>query len=107
MQYHDGVCFVQNHEKTVQGCSRLARQYALDFTLLPKLGKPIMSLKFTTIQHSLYSTPSDFHFFELPKGALRGRPLSAEDEMKETVHDWLGTFSPVSFSDGIIKPVGL
>jgi hypothetical protein len=44
--------------------------------------------------------------FEPPKGPLRSRSFSVENEIKETVHDWLGTFSSVSFSNGIIKLVG-
>jgi hypothetical protein len=79
MQYLDGV-FVQNHEE--------------DY---PRVLQGNM--------HLTSHLPSDFHLFCPPKGALRGRPFSVKDDMKETVHDWLGTFSLVFFSDGIKKPM--
>jgi hypothetical protein len=105
------VCiFVQNHEKDYQMVFSSCKRINTWLHTAAHTRETHHELKVKVHDHpahSLYSAPSDFHLFACPKRALRRRPFSADDEIKETVHDWLRTFSPVSFSNGIIKLVGL
>lgn len=103
------VSWYKTMRKIIQGCSRFARQYALDFTLLLKLGKPITSWKLNSRTFCTIRTLRTFEFpsFWTSKGGSQRSSIFSRRRDEEMVHDWLGTFNPVSFTDGIIKLVGV
>ena len=65
-----------------------------------------MKLGFTVLEHPAYSldlAPSDYHLFGPLKEALRGRRFTSDEEVKETVHEWLAAQPKTFFSEGIQK----
>jgi histone-lysine N-methyltransferase SETMAR len=55
--------------------------------------------------YSLDLAPSDFHLFPKGKEVLGGRQMSADEEVKETVTDWLSGLAADFYDKGIVKLV--
>jgi hypothetical protein len=51
-------------------------------------------------------SPSDFHLFGSLKEALGGRRFQCDEDIKNTVHQWLRTQPKTSYCDGIKQMVG-
>ena len=69
-----------------------------------KTVETLQDLRFEVLEHPPYSpdlAPSDFHLFGPLKEALRGRRFSTDEEVKEAVHEWLGSMPESFFSEGI------
>ena len=64
----------------------------------------IRQLNWEVLEHPAYSpdlAPSEFHLFGPLKNALRGRRYTADDEVKEAVHDWLRSQPQTFFSKAL------
>jgi histone-lysine N-methyltransferase SETMAR len=58
--------------------------------------------------HPPYSpdlAPSDFHLFPKRKEFLGGRRIATDEEVKETVTDWLNGLAADLYDEGIVKLV--
>jgi hypothetical protein len=61
-----------------------------------------------TLDHPLYDSdlaPSDFHLFTKMKVFLGGKHVATDEEVKETVTDWLNESVADCFDEGIVKLV--
>jgi hypothetical protein len=56
--------------------------------------------------HSLGLAPSDFHLFGLLKEALGARRFQCDEDVKNTVHQWLCAQPKTFYYDGINKLLG-
>ena len=64
----------------------------------------IQDLSFECLPHTPYSpdlAPSDFHVFGPFKEAVGGKSLRSDEEVQQTVHEWLRSQPKEYFSRGI------
>jgi histone-lysine N-methyltransferase SETMAR len=93
---------------TAARCCVLAQQ--CPSSLLPTLFKPLIKLNFEVLEHPPYSpglVPSNYHLFGPLKQDLRGSPFTKDQQVKETLPEWLVSQSKTFCSEGIKNNVWL
>jgi len=97
-----GVCFQHLLRYRTEGNNFLSWIVACDETWCH-------FFQWEVLHHPPYSpdlSPCNFHVFRPLKKALKGRPFTDNDEVRETIEEWFCTQPKTFFADGIHRLVG-